>query len=121
MSTKPAKPTLDAYSTGAVRYHITPSRPDLIPEEFIQALGERYHLGAEIYGNWNWVGLPYTNIFLHATQHFLKLGNQLSSRPYPKEGAESVRSNAAAVAWAMAAIIYFVENGDPTAPHPIKE
>lgn len=108
----------ETFSTGAIRRKIEPSRVDLIPTEAIIALGERYHYGATIrnYGEWNWSkGIPYHNLILHAQIHLSELGNQLTvTGPLgPVASDDYHRGNAAAVMWAMAAIIHFLKFGNP--------
>lgn len=111
-------PPKEIFKTGAVRRPVSPSLISNIPTEFIIALGERYHLGAELrgYGAWNWAkGIPYDNLIQHAATHLFLLGNQLSgeNQAHVVVSEDNARGNAAAVAWGMACITHFLKFGNP--------
>lgn len=103
------------FKTGATRRQVKPSLMSHIPAAALEALGERYQLGAinRGYGAWNWeAGIPYWNLIQHAFTHLSNLGNQLSNARWV-DSSDSITQNAAAVMWAMAAIIHFQKFGNP--------
>lgn len=111
------KPPLESvvFKTGATRRQVKPSYMHLIPTEALIALGERYYMGAHErgYGAWNWeAGIPYWNLIQHGMTHLANLGNQISNARQIKS-SDSIVENAAAVMWAMAAVIHFQEFGNP--------
>lgn len=96
------------YSTGSVRSADTEHvRYDLIPPAFLEVLAMRYAKGAEKYGDANWtLGQPFSAILRHAFKHLVALTR------CPVDAVldgEDFCEHAAAVAWAMAALIYFVD------------
>lgn len=103
------------FKTGATRRQVTPSLMSHIPTAALEALGERYQLGAinRGYGAWNWeAGIPSWNLIQHAFTHLSNLGNQLSNARWV-DSSDSITQNAAAVMWAMAAIIHFQKFDNP--------
>lgn len=98
------------YESGAVRSADTEgARYDLIPPAFLEVLAMRYAKGAVKYGDYNWLkGIPFSVILRHAFSHFTALSQCRVDATFD---GETFCEHAAAVAWAMAALIQYVDSG----------
>ncbi len=85
----------------AKRFDAGKPRVDLIPAQFIEALGEHMSYGVSEYGENNWLkGMSYSRILGSLQRHYLALSR---GEKFDKDG----RSHAIAAAWnAMAMFIY---------------
>jgi hypothetical protein len=94
------------FDSGAVRSNdVDHLRFDLIPPVPLRRLAARYGMGAEKYGDHNYLsGIPYSNILNHVENHINKLKVKLAKGITV---AEDDDDDLAAIAWGAFAIMQF--------------
>lgn len=91
------------FASGAVRSNdVDHLRFDLIPPNALKRLAARYAMGAEKYGDHNYLkGIPYSNIINHLEAHLNKFKTQRCVSD----------DNLAAIAWAACSLMVFEDQG----------
>ena len=105
---------MHTFPSGARRSELKP-RYDLIPSGPLRRLADRYTLGANLYGDYNWQkGMPLSDTFNHILDHLYRWN---SRRNDPHKQAQPPDDDLAAAAWGCFALMYFEEHG-PTKQEP---
>lgn len=97
----------------ALRYDGGKSRVDLIPPEFIEALGRHYGVGALKYAERNWEkGMSWSRCYASALRHMLAFwrGEEIDE--------ETGSPHVIAAAWNMAALHWYAAHGAGTDDRP---
>lgn len=98
----------------ALRYDAGKSRVDLIPPEFIEALGRHYGAGAKKYAERNWEkGMSWSRCYASALRHMLAFW---SGEEFDEETGSP---HVICAAWNMAALHWYKRYGKGTDDRPL--
>lgn len=111
---------MHVFKSGAKRSELKP-RYDLIPPDALRRLAQRYTLGAEKYGEFNWQkGMPLGDTLNHIIDHLLVYAERVRAiqAQHPDDWQLQVRRCAgipdddlAGAMWGCAALMWLESNG----------